>query len=66
MGKYNLVGINGNAFSVMGYVTRCMRKEGKSKEEIDEYIKKAKSSDYDNLLCVSMDVIEELNKGAEE
>jgi len=66
MEKYSLVGIDGNAFSVMGYVVNCMKKEKKSKEQIDEYLKEAKSSDYDNLLCVSMDMVEELNEGTEE
>lgn len=35
--KYNLVGIDGNAFSVMGYVRNAMRAEGFSREEIEAY-----------------------------
>lgn len=27
--KYTLVGVDGNAFSIMGYVLKCMRKEKK-------------------------------------
>jgi len=61
--KYDLVGIDGNAFSVMGYVAKAMRKEGKSEAEIKSYREKAMSSDYNNLLCESMDIIDELNKG---
>jgi len=60
--KYNLVGIDGNAYSVMGYVTNAMREQGFSKAERDEYLKKAMSSDYNNLLCVSMDYIEMCNE----
>ena len=60
--EYSLIGINGNAYSVMGYVSSCMRKEGKSAEEIISYTTEAKSSDYDNLLRVSADVIDTLNK----
>ena len=60
--KYNLVGIDGNAFSVMGYVNRCMRKEKMSDEEIKEYKSNAISGDYNNLLCVSMDMIDKLNE----
>ena len=26
--KYNLIGIDGNAFNVMTYVSRCVREEG--------------------------------------
>jgi len=63
MSNYSLIGIDGNAFSVMGYVTRAMRKEGKSKEEIDEYRAKAMSGDYNNLLLESQEVIDELNGG---
>jgi len=62
MEKYTLVGVDGNAFAVMGYVRRAMRECGRSKEEIDEYTKRATSSDYNNLLCVSMGVISELNE----
>ena len=29
--KYNLVGIDGNAYSIMGYVTDAMKEEGFSK-----------------------------------
>jgi len=66
MEKYNLVGIDGNAFCIMGYVTRCMKKEKKNREQIDKYLKEAQSSDYNNLLCVSMDMVEKLNKETEE
>ena len=31
---YNLVGVNGNAYSIMGYVAAAMRNEGRSEEEI--------------------------------
>jgi len=47
-----LVGLDGNAFSLMGAFQRQARKEGWSKEEIDRVIKEAMSSDYDHLLAV--------------
>ena len=59
--EYSLVGIDGNAFSIMGYVIKAMRKEGKTKEEIDAYSGIAMSGDYDNLLSASQTIIEELN-----
>ena len=49
---YNLVGIDGNAYSIMGYVSN-----------IHDYITRATSSDYDNLLRVSIDMIDKLNEG---
>ena len=59
--EYCLIGVDGNAFSVMGYVTKAMRKENKTKEEIDTYIDLAMRTDYNNLLRVSQDMVEELN-----
>lgn len=41
--KYTLVGVDGNAFAVMGYVQNAMRKSGFSKEEISAYLKRATS-----------------------
>ena len=61
MAKYDLVGVNGNAFAIMAYVRRAMIKEHKPQSEIDKYLEDAQSSDYDNLICVSMDMIDELN-----
>lgn len=60
--KYNLAGIDGNAFAIMGYVIKCMKKENKSTEEIDAYIKEAESSFYDHLLATSALKIDELNE----
>lgn len=47
---YTLVGIDGNAFSIMGFVARIMRQHGHSRDEIEQYRKEAMSSDYNNLL----------------
>ena len=60
--KYTLVGIDGNAYSVMGYVSQCMKNEGMSKEEIQNYRKDAMSGDYNNLLLVSQEMIDFLNE----
>jgi hypothetical protein len=59
--KYNLVGIDGNAFSVMGYVRSAMKAEGFSQKEIEAYTKDAMSSDYSYLISVSCDMIDECN-----
>ena len=63
--KYNLVGIDGNAYSIMGYVTNAMKEEGFSKAERDEYLRDAMSSDYNHLLCVSIDYVEQCNERAD-
>jgi len=47
-----LVGLDGNAFALMGAFSRQARKEGWSKKEIDTVINDAMSSDYDHLINV--------------
>jgi len=49
-----LVGKDGNAFSIMGYVSSALRKAGYTSEEVREYQSQAMSGDYNNLLSVSM------------
>ena len=61
--KYDLVGIDGNAYSIMGYVQNAMKECGFSQEEIKAYLDDAKSSDYNHLLAVSMDMIDKCNNG---
>jgi hypothetical protein len=59
MSKYDinvsLSGIDGNAFSIMGAVTKAMRRAGVSKEEQDEYFKQATAGDYNQLLVTTME-----------
>ena len=59
---YDLVGVDGNAYSVMGYVRNAMREQKFSQEEIDAYLKDAKSGDYNHLLCVSVEMIDKCNE----
>jgi len=47
----DLVGVNGNAFMIMGVFRRQAQKEGWSKDEIDAVLKEAKSGNYDHLLA---------------
>lgn len=60
--EYSLVGVDGNAFCIMGYVSKAMKRTGYEREDVDKYLKKAQSSDYDNLVSVSFDQIEEVNE----
>ena len=52
MKKVNLklVGLDGNAFSIMGAFQRQARKENWTPEEIKSVLDDAMSSDYDHLL----------------
>ena len=58
--KYNLVGVDGNAFMVMGYVRRALIESG-HEDKVEEYFAKAKSGNYDNLVAVSLDYIDMAN-----
>lgn len=60
--KYSLVGVDGNAFAVIAYVRKAMRREGWDKELIDSYTQEAMSGDYDNLLAVSVRMLDKLNE----
>lgn len=60
--KYNLVGRDGNAFAILGYVRSAMKEQRFSREEIDIYSKEATQSDYVHLLGKSVEMIEECNR----
>lgn len=60
--KYNLVGVDGNAYSLMGYTANAMKTEGFSKQEIDDVMKNAMSSDYNHLIVVLDEQIQLCNK----
>ena len=62
---YSLVGKDGNAYNIIGYVSSCMRKED-MECDIDAYIEDAESGDYEHLLQVSQGMILELNEAREE
>lgn len=61
--KVKLIGEDGNAFAIMGRVVRALRKAGYSSEKVAEYRKEAMSGDYNHLLAVTMDWVDE---GGEE
>ena len=46
----------------MGYVKRCMREFNCTNEEMKDYTSRAISGDYNNLLCVSIEIIDKLNE----
>lgn len=60
--KYTLVGVDGNAYAIIGYVINAMKREHFTKDEIDAYIKDATSSDYTHLICVSIIQIDYCNE----
>lgn len=53
--KLELVGLDSNAFAIMGAFSREARRQGWTKDEIDTVLNKATSGDYNNLLCTIME-----------
>lgn len=53
-----LIGLNGNAFFVMGKVKRALQKAGADREYIDQYLSEATFGDYHHLLAVSMKYVD--------
>lgn len=52
-----LIGEDGNAYAILGKVSKALRRAG-YKQEAEDYLKEATSGDYDNLLKVTMDYVE--------
>jgi hypothetical protein len=48
--KVKLIGEDGNAFAIMGRVSKAMRRAGKTDDEIKSVMDKMTEGDYDNLL----------------
>lgn len=60
--KFDLVGVDGNAFNVMAYVKTAMREAGFSKEERSAYVEDCMRGDYDRLLAISDEMIDRCNR----
>jgi hypothetical protein len=50
--KLKLVGLDGNAFSLMGAFQRAARQQGRSAAEAEAVLKDCMSGDYNHLLQV--------------
>lgn len=61
-----LVGLDGNAFSILGRFQSAARKVGWTPEEIKEVVENATSGDYGHLLRTIMDNIETPDDEEEE
>lgn len=63
MAKYSLVGVDGNAFSVMGYTGKALKREGLG-NLVDQMREEATSGDYNNLLAVCCSYVDKANDAA--
>lgn len=61
--KYDLVGIDGNAYMVMAYTAKALKAEGLG-DKVEEMMQKAMSKDYNYLLMVCMEYIDTANEAA--
>ena len=57
--KMQLVGLDGNAFSIMGEFQRNARKQGWTADEIKAILDEAMSGDYNHLLSTIIDNVDE-------
>ena len=57
--KLKLVGLDGNAFSLMGAFQRQAQKEGWTRDEIKVVLDEAMSSDYNHLLVTLLEHCED-------
>ena len=56
--EVKLTWVNGNAFAVIGAVTKALRRAGVPAEEREAFTKEAMSGDYDHLLQTCMKWVE--------
>jgi hypothetical protein len=54
--EVDLIGIDGNAFSIIGTVARALKKAGNTREVCDWYRTESMSGDYNHVLYVAMAV----------
>ena len=56
--KVKLLGEDGNAFAIMGKVSKELRKAGYDRDFIKEYQTQAMAGDYDHLLITTMTYVD--------
>ncbi|MBR5948189.1 MAG: hypothetical protein IKZ82_06020 [Clostridia bacterium] len=59
--RFTLVGVDGNAFAIMGYTSRVLKRAG-LRDKVDEMHARATSGDYNNLIAVCDEYVEMANK----
>lgn len=52
--EVTLVGEDGNAFAIIGKVSKALKRQGVPAEEVEAFQKDAMSGDYDHLLATCM------------
>ncbi len=65
MERFTLVGVDGNAYSLMGYTAICLRRAGLA-DKIDQMWAEATAKDYNNLVCVCAGYVEMANDAIDQ
>jgi hypothetical protein len=52
--EVKLIGEDGNAFAILGRITRAMRRHGIGDADVKAFMAEATSGDYDHLLATAM------------
>ncbi len=61
--KYSLIGVNGNAYAIMGYTKQALEAEG-LQNLVDQMIEEATSGTYYHLIAVCDEYINRANEKA--
>jgi len=56
--KVVLIGEDGNAFAILGRVSKALRNAGADQEYINQFRNEATSEDYDHLLATVMEYVD--------
>ena len=62
---YTLSGLDGNAYTLMGYTSRALKETGHS-DLVDTMQQEAKSGDYDHLIRVCLGYLDIANQSSKE
>lgn len=57
--KMTLIGVDGNAFALIGAFAKEAKRQGWSKEQVEAVTVKCMKGSYDELLCTLMENIED-------
>jgi len=63
--KVPLVGLDGNAFAILGRVAKALREARVSNDEINLYMKQATGGDYNKLLATTARWVDVMPVGVE-
>lgn len=62
---YSLIGVDGNAFAILGYTVRALKQTG-HRDLVDKMHEEATAGDYNNLIAVCESYLEIANDSLQE